>query len=89
LKLSAGCVVAFAQCSEKRVKDYCEIVDDEHQHLLLLTAIYTKHKTLDLLPIQFSEWNVNETFDFIIRSMKSLVDTDTHTPVRKYTRGEY
>ena len=29
-------------------------------------------------------WNVNEKFDFIVRSMKSLADT--HTPVRKYTR---
>jgi len=29
------------------------------------------HETLESLPMQFSEWNVNEKFDFIIRSMKS------------------
>jgi len=45
------------------------------------------HETLDLLPMQYSEWNVNENFDFIVRSMKSLADT--HMPVRKYTRREY
>ena len=45
------------------------------------------HETLDALPIQYSEWNVNEKFDFIVRSMKSLADT--HMPVRKYTRREY
>jgi len=45
------------------------------------------HETLDLLPMQYSEWNVNEKFDFIVRSMKSLADT--HMPVRKYTRREY
>jgi len=45
------------------------------------------HETLDSLPMQYSEWNVNEKFDFIVRSMKSLADT--HMPVRKYTRREY
>jgi len=45
------------------------------------------HETLDSLPMQYSEWNVNENFDFIVRSMKSLADT--HMPVRKYTRREY
>jgi len=39
------------------------------------------HETLDSLPMQYSEWNVNEKFDFIVRSMKSLADT--HMPVRK------
>jgi len=34
--------------------------------------------------MQYSEWNVNEKFDFIVRSMKTLADT--HMPVRKYTR---
>ena len=43
------------------------------------------HETLDSLPMQYSEWNVNEKFDFIVRSMKSLADT--HMPVRKYTRS--
>jgi len=42
------------------------------------------HETFDSLPIQHSQWNVNGKFDFIVRSMKSLVDT--HMPVRKYTR---
>ena len=37
--------------------------------------------------MQYSELNVNEKFDFIVRSMKSLADT--HMPVRKYTRREY
>jgi len=45
------------------------------------------HETLDSFPIQYSEWNVNEKFDFIVRSMKSLADT--HMPVLKYTRREY
>jgi len=45
------------------------------------------HETLDSLPMQYSEWNVNEKFDFIARSMKSLADT--YMPVRKYTRREY
>jgi len=45
------------------------------------------HETLDSLPMQYSQWNVNEKFDFIVRSMKSLADT--HMPVRKYTRKEY
>ena len=44
-------------------------------------------ETLHLLPMRYSEWNVNEKFDFIARSMKSLADT--HMPVRKYTRREY
>ena len=44
-------------------------------------------ETLDSLTIQYSEWNVNEKFDFIVRSMKSLADA--HIPVRKYTRMEY
>ena len=42
------------------------------------------HKTSDSLPMQYSEWNVNEKFDFVVTSMKSLADT--HMPVRKYTR---
>jgi len=37
--------------------------------------------------MQYSEINVNEKFDLIVRSMKSLADT--HMPVRKYTRREY
>jgi len=37
--------------------------------------------------MQYSEWNVNEKFDFVVKSMKSLADT--HMPVRKYTRREY
>jgi len=37
--------------------------------------------------MQYSEWNVNEKFDFYLRSMKSFADT--HMPVRKYTRREY
>jgi len=37
--------------------------------------------------MQYSEWNVDEKFDFIVWSMKSLADT--HMPVRKYTRREY
>ena len=45
------------------------------------------HETSDSLPMQYSEWNVNEKFDFIARSMKSLADT--YMPVRKYTRREY
>jgi len=45
------------------------------------------HETLDSLPMQYLEWNVNEKFDFIVRSMKSLADT--HTPGRKYTIREY
>jgi len=45
------------------------------------------HETLDSLPMQYSEWNVNEKFDFIVRSMKNLADT--HMLVRKYTRREY
>jgi len=45
------------------------------------------HEILDSLPMRYSEWNVNEKFDFIARSMKSLADT--HMPVRKYTRREY
>jgi len=45
------------------------------------------HETLDLLPMRYSEWNVNEKFDIIVRSMKSFADT--HMPVRKYTRREY
>ena len=45
------------------------------------------HEPLDSLPMQYSEWNVNEKFDFIVRYMKSLADT--HMPVRKYTRREY
>jgi len=45
------------------------------------------HETLDSLPMQQSEWNANEKFDFIVRSTKSLVDT--HMPVRKCTRREY
>ena len=45
------------------------------------------HETLDSWPIQYSEWNVNEKFDYIVRSMKSLADT--HMPARKYTRREY
>ena len=45
------------------------------------------HETLDLLPMQSSEWNVNEKFDFIVRSMKSLADT--HMLARQYTRREY
>jgi len=45
------------------------------------------HETLDSLPMKYSEWNVNEKFEFIVRSMKSLADT--HMPVRKYTRREY
>jgi len=45
------------------------------------------HETLDSLPMQYSEWNVNEKFDVIVRSIKSLADT--HMPVRKYTRREY
>jgi len=32
------------------------------------------HETLNSLPKQQSEWNVNEKFDFIVRSMKSLAD---------------
>ena len=27
---------------------------------------------LDSLPMQYSEWNVNEKFDFIVRSMKRI-----------------
>jgi len=46
-----------------------------------------QHETLDLLPMQYSEWNVNEKFDFIVRSKKYLADT--HMPVSKYTRREY
>jgi len=38
-------------------------------------------ETLDSLPMQYSEWNVNEKFEFVVRSMKSL--SDTHMPVRK------
>jgi len=45
------------------------------------------HETLDSLPMQYSEWNVNEKFYFIARSMKSRADT--HMPVWKYTRREY
>ena len=45
------------------------------------------HETLNSLPKQQSEWNVNEKFDFIVRSMKSLADI--HMPVWKYTRREY
>jgi len=45
------------------------------------------HETLDLLLMQYSEWNINEKFDFIVRSMKSLANT--HMPVRKYTRRKY
>ena len=37
--------------------------------------------------MQYSEWNINEKFDFIVRSMKSLANT--HLPVRKYTRRKY
>jgi len=37
--------------------------------------------------MHYSEWNVNEKFDFIVRSMKSLAVS--HMPVRKYTRREY
>jgi len=44
------------------------------------------HETLDLLPVQYSEWNVNEKFDFVARSMRGLADT--HMPVRKYTGRE-
>jgi len=42
------------------------------------------HETLDSLPMQYSEWNVDEKFDFIVRSMRGL--PDTHMPIRKYTR---
>ena len=45
------------------------------------------HETLDSLPMQYSEWNVNVKFDFIVWYMKSLADTQM--PVRKYTRWEY
>jgi len=45
------------------------------------------NEILDSFPMQYSEWNVNEKFDFIVRSIKSLADT--HMPVRKYTRREY
>jgi len=46
------------------------------------------HETLDSLPMQkYSEWNVNEKFDHIVRTMKSLADA--HMPVRKYKRREY
>jgi len=37
--------------------------------------------------MQYSEWNVNEKFDFIVRSIKSLADT--HMLIRKYTRRKY
>jgi len=33
------------------------------------------HETSDSLPMQYSEWNVNEKIDVIVRSMKSLADT--------------
>jgi len=62
----------------------------KHISVVLPTALVFDcdlHETLDSLPMQYSEWNVNETFDFIVRSMESLADT--HMPVRKYTRREY
>jgi len=37
------------------------------------------NKTSDLLPMQYSGWNVNEKSDFIVRFLKSLADT--HMPV--------
>jgi len=37
--------------------------------------------------MQYSEWNVDEIFDFIVRPMRGLADA--HMPVRKYTRREY
>jgi len=45
------------------------------------------HESLDSLPMQYSECDVNEKFDFTVRPMKSLAET--HMPVRKYTRREY
>ena len=37
--------------------------------------------------MECSEWNINEKFDVIVRSLKRLADT--HMPVRKYTSREY
>jgi len=45
------------------------------------------HETLDSLSMQYSKWNVNEKFDFIVRSIRGLADT--RMPVGKYTRFEY
>jgi len=53
----------------------------------IIALVLDLHETWDSLPMQYSELNVNEKFDFIVRSMKSLADT--HMPVRKYTRREY
>ena len=45
------------------------------------------HEILDSLLMQYSEWNVNEKFLLIVRSMRGFADT--HMPVRKYARREY
>jgi len=45
------------------------------------------HIPLDYSAMECSEWNVNEIFDIIVRSLKTLADT--HMPVRKHIRGEY
>ena len=41
------------------------------------------YETLDSLPMQYSEWNVNEKFDFIVRSMKSCGYTHACSEIHK------
>jgi len=53
----------------------------------IIASDHDLHQTLDSLPMQYSEWNVNEQFDFIARTTKS--HADAHMPVRKYARRDY
>ena len=58
----------YLTMSKARLKrDVKQRYSRDTKHVNIIAFNRDLHEILDLLPMQYSEWNVNEKFDFIVK----------------------